>query len=235
LAVGNFGASFVDGTIVDYVTGMGRITAGPADGVSIYNGGTSARNALMTLDSSGNMGVGTASPKSNGTNYTTLTLNNTNNGGVVEFTNNNNTIAQIYNNSTDLLIYGNTNKNVGLYTTGTGVITANTGGSERMRIDSSGRVGIGGSTVTDVHLLNIQGSNATNNVGIVLNKTNGTAQIWSIQNNNVLTFYDYTANAARMTLDTSGMLLVSCTSAPSGGSNGVGITGVQGTNFWQSR
>jgi hypothetical protein len=140
LAVGNFGASFVDGTIVDYVTGNGRITTGPADGFTIYNGGTSARSALTTWDSSGNVGIGTASPKSNGTNYTTLTLNNTNNGGVVEFTNNNNTIAQIYNNSTDLLIYGNTNKNVGLYTTGTGVITANTGGSERMRIDSSGYV-----------------------------------------------------------------------------------------------
>lgn len=53
LATGNFNNSFIDGTIVDYVTGMGRITAGPADGVSIYNGGTSARNALLTMDSAG--------------------------------------------------------------------------------------------------------------------------------------------------------------------------------------
>ena len=62
LAVGSFGNSFIDGTIVDYTTGNGRITVGPADGFTIYNGGTSARTALMTLDSSGNMGIGTTSP-----------------------------------------------------------------------------------------------------------------------------------------------------------------------------
>jgi hypothetical protein len=55
LAVGNFGASFVDGTIVDYVTGNGRITAGPADGITLYNGGTSARTALAAWDASGNL------------------------------------------------------------------------------------------------------------------------------------------------------------------------------------
>ena len=62
LAVGSFGNSFIDGTVVDYTTGNGRLTVGAADGFTIYNGGTTARNALMTLDSSGNMGVGTTSP-----------------------------------------------------------------------------------------------------------------------------------------------------------------------------
>jgi hypothetical protein len=55
LAVGNFGASFVDGTIVDYVTGNGRVTVGPADGFTLYTGGTSARTALAAWDSSGNL------------------------------------------------------------------------------------------------------------------------------------------------------------------------------------
>lgn len=54
LAVGSFGNSFIDGTVVDYVTGNGRITVGPSDGFTLYNGGTSARTALLTLDSSGN-------------------------------------------------------------------------------------------------------------------------------------------------------------------------------------
>lgn len=52
-ATGNFGGSFIDGTIVDYVTGNGRITTGPADGFTVYNGGTSSRNALFGSDASG--------------------------------------------------------------------------------------------------------------------------------------------------------------------------------------
>lgn len=62
LSTGDFGNTYTDGTIVDYVTGNARITTGPADGLTIYNGGTASRTALMTLDSSGNMGVGTTSP-----------------------------------------------------------------------------------------------------------------------------------------------------------------------------
>lgn len=61
-ATGDYGNSFVDGVIVDYVTGNARITTGPSDGVTIYNGGTSARSALMTISSAGNVGIGTSSP-----------------------------------------------------------------------------------------------------------------------------------------------------------------------------
>jgi hypothetical protein len=53
LATGDFGNTFTDGTIVDYVTGMSRITTGAGDGVTIYNGGPSARNALFGADASG--------------------------------------------------------------------------------------------------------------------------------------------------------------------------------------
>jgi hypothetical protein len=60
LATGNFNNSFIDGTIVDYVTGNGRITAGPADGITLYNGGTSARASLLSMNSSGAMGVGSS-------------------------------------------------------------------------------------------------------------------------------------------------------------------------------
>ena len=66
LSTGSFNNSFLDGTIVDYVTGNGRVTVGPSDGFTIYNGGTSARTALTTWDSSGNVGIGTSSPSSFG-------------------------------------------------------------------------------------------------------------------------------------------------------------------------
>ena len=53
-----FAGTFSDGIVVDYTTGTGRITVGSSDGVTIYNGGTGARSALLNLDSSGNMGLG---------------------------------------------------------------------------------------------------------------------------------------------------------------------------------
>ena len=53
LSTGSFNNSFVDGTIVDYVTGNGRITVGSADGFTIYNGGTSARSALASWTQTG--------------------------------------------------------------------------------------------------------------------------------------------------------------------------------------
>ncbi len=60
LAEGDFGNSFVDGAILDYVTGNGRITVGDLDGLTIYNGGTTARSPLLTLTANGALGVGTS-------------------------------------------------------------------------------------------------------------------------------------------------------------------------------
>ena len=60
LAEGDFGNSFVDGAILDYVTGNGRITVGDLDGLIIYNGGTSARARLLSLTANGALGVGTS-------------------------------------------------------------------------------------------------------------------------------------------------------------------------------
>ena len=60
LSTGSFNNSFVDGTIVDYVTGNGRVTVGTADGFTLYNGGTSARSSLLAMNANGAMGVGTS-------------------------------------------------------------------------------------------------------------------------------------------------------------------------------
>ena len=78
----------------------------------------------------------------------------------------------------------------------------------RLLIDhASGGVGIGGSTITDSNLLNIQGSSASVNIGVVFNDTN-TSKIFGIQNGgSSLKFFDYTANAERMRLS-GGSLLV---------------------------
>jgi hypothetical protein len=60
LAEGDFGNSFIDGAILDYVTGNGRITVGDLDGFIIYNGGTAARAHLLSLTANGALGVGTS-------------------------------------------------------------------------------------------------------------------------------------------------------------------------------
>ena len=86
-----------------------------------------------------------------------------------------------------------------------------TSDTERMRIDSNGRVAIGGSTVTDVNILNIQGSGASSNIGVVLNDTN-TSKIYGIQNGgSSLKFFDYTASTERMRIDNLGTLAVGTT------------------------
>lgn len=49
LAEGDFGNSYIDGTIVDYVTGNARITTGPLDNMTFYHGGTASRSEMMEL------------------------------------------------------------------------------------------------------------------------------------------------------------------------------------------
>ena len=49
LAEGDFGNSFVDGNLIDYVTGRGRFTVGELDNITFYHGGTGARSEMMDL------------------------------------------------------------------------------------------------------------------------------------------------------------------------------------------
>jgi hypothetical protein len=49
LAEGDFGNSFIDGNLIDYVTGRGRFTVGELDDIVFYHGGTGARSEMMDL------------------------------------------------------------------------------------------------------------------------------------------------------------------------------------------
>jgi hypothetical protein len=49
LATGDFGNSYIDGVIVDYVTGAARITTGPLDNMIFYHGGSSSRSPMLDL------------------------------------------------------------------------------------------------------------------------------------------------------------------------------------------
>ena len=136
----------------------------------------------------------------------------------------------------------------------TGVLSTYTAGSERMRIDSSGHVGIG--TSSPISILTVGNGAAANKVltinggtgsglgaGIVLQRNStqtaifstdsligGTADGASVWSSEATRFYTGGSNE-RMRIDSSGNLLVGTTSV-----NGLGVTisGTQGNNFWVS-
>lgn len=68
LSTGDFGNTYTDGTIVDYVTGAARITTGPIDDMIFYHGGSYGRSEMMKLSYAGNsyvvgsLGINTTSP-----------------------------------------------------------------------------------------------------------------------------------------------------------------------------
>lgn len=165
LSTGDFGNTFTDGTIVDYVTGMARITTGPADGLTIYNGGTSARAALMTLNSSGNMGIGTTSPTVTGLEIAKSLdpiVRLTDNRGPYYF---------------DLKMGGAT---ASVNNVANGPMTFGTNNTERMRIDSSGNLlvgttstAVGTSVASGINLVKSDLTSAFG-LGIQSNTTSGT-------------------------------------------------------------
>jgi hypothetical protein len=158
----------------------------------------------LTLDASGNLGLAETNPSAYGgfvTKYAGIGLHANSTSGASGL--------NLYEGGTGRFSLRTLNGSAGLS------FYDSFNGAERARIESSGRVCIGGPVVTDTHLLNIQGSTATHNIGIVLNKTNATAQIWGITNTGPLAFYNYTGSSEAARFDTSGNLGVGTTSPQS--------------------
>jgi len=191
-STGDYGQSFVDGVIMDYVTGNARITTGASDAVTIYNGGTSARNALMKLDASGNLGVGTSSPSSYA-NYTTVTQNGTN--GVEYDFKLGGTLAGYLEVTSSLFKFD---------AESTRYFQWVSNGTERMRIDSSGNVGIG--TSSPSYKLHVNGNGYATNQFIAdtgqYNWGSGTTYLYGTSASNYMTFI--TNSTERMRIDSSG-------------------------------
>ena len=147
----------------------------------------------MRIDSSGNVIVGGTTAVNSNASTGNITINGSGNA-ILNFTVGGAAKGWFYHDGTNFEMYNNVS----------GANKFFTNGSERMRIDSNGRVAIGGTTVTDVNMLNIQGSGASSNIGVVLNDTN-TSKVYGIQNGgSALKFFDYTASTERMRIDSSG-------------------------------
>ena len=147
-SVGAFNSAYTDGLVQDYVTGNGRFTVGGGDGFTWYNGGPSARNALMTMDSSGNVGIGTSSPsfplqvQKSGDSRIAIVSTSGSNTAVTQFsTNNGSSYWYNYYNGSSFVFQDNAN--------------------ERMRIDSSGNLLVGTTTQFGSAKLSVNGSIAS--------------------------------------------------------------------------
>ena len=182
-------------------------TAGSGGSNLIFNNtNTSGIFEAMRITSSGNVGIGTTSPTFLNSSYTGLTINNDNNGGFIDFKNGNNVLGRILNNTVDFYIG----------TVVSAPLIFNTTNMERMRITSSGNVGIGTDTVssiTDQRILQLNANkyatilatSGTVQAAIVANSQNGWGAI-STESNHPLIFV--TNAVEKMRITPSGRVLI---------------------------
>lgn len=119
----------------------GTVPSGTANGVLYLNGSKVVTSGSgLTFDGT-NLGVGTSSPKNN-TGYSTLTLNNATNGGVLQFCQADTTVGQLFFDGSNAVLRSVTNiplvfgvNNVEqMRLTSTGLFIGGTAGAEKINI-----------------------------------------------------------------------------------------------------
>lgn len=131
-------------------------------GSSIQSIVDSGNSTSITIDGSGNVGIGTSSPNAY-SGYTSLTLDNATNGGIIDIERNGALVGEVF--TTDANTFS-------LQAVGARAINFRTNNSERLRIDASGNISIGDS---DDNPFSFGGS--SNNVSITADGTNDWAQL----------------------------------------------------------
>jgi len=212
---------YVDPTTANFF--YAAATSQPASRYSQYAGqhqwfnaaaGT-AGNAItftqaMTLDASGNLGVGSTSPNIAGVNKA-ITLNTTNGtaGAIYEIAINGTNYAYLFSNASNTVLSSVQNL----------PLLFNTNNTERARIDSSGNLGVG---VTSMSQRLVAGGSANTRIQVDGSSTGGIYFTQSGSNagtisgsTSAMMFYAPGASES-MRLDNSGNLLVGTTSATTG-------------------
>jgi hypothetical protein len=157
-------ASFADGTVsLPSITNIGDTNTGiffpAADTIAFTEGGAEA----MRIDANGNIGVGTASP-TNYTNQKTLAVNGTTYGRLDLMAS-----GTVYG-----FLYGGTGGPT-LASSGALPVVFETNGSDRMRIDASGNVGI--KNATPQGTLDVGGVGSSNAGDLLVTTGSTTAEV----------------------------------------------------------
>ena len=163
----------------------------------------------IDINNSGNVGVGASSPGAN------LEVRGSYSNGQIRIgCSTSGTYSQLYSDNDGVLILNADQGN----NAASSYLGRNVDNSERLRIDSSGRVGIGTSAPdTKVHVVG----------SLKVENTSGTGNAWTYYKNadrtylvgvrgsgsDALSFYDLTADAERMRIDTSGNVVIGRSSA----------------------
>ena len=172
--------------------------------------GTNASTERMRIDSSGNVGIGTSSPNVSGFN-TALTVDGAESG--IELTEGGTVQGIVSSNSKGLGLSGIGSRGIRLFTSASGAAT------ERMRIDSSGNVGIGTSspayplevrTSSDTEISAIRTGSVRASLGAF---ASGESRLTSAGGSSFQTFYTGTSSTERMRIDSTGRVGIG-TSSP---------------------
>ena len=201
---------------------------------SLQMGGTTMLDTSdATLKNVSKIGIGTASPQqllhvNGGAADTTIQITNSVSGSAAT----DGFMLTVENPSGDVNIRNREATNMRFYTSN----------DEKMRIDSSGKVGIGTTSPNQkMHLYTGSGTtlykaevNANSTVGLEIKKTGSTTQSWQIADgithNGALQFYDVTDTSVRMHIDGAGNIGISTTS-PAGKLNVVSSAHNNGAIF----
>ena len=177
----------------------------------------------MRIDSSGNVGIGTSnSTPSNGKG---MCLGS--DSAITRLDMRNSTTGDVTGDGTSLQLNGN---NFTIENRENGYVAIATSLIERLRIDSSGSVGIGTSspsTKVEISGTGFQTLSVTSTNSSPVLKLNSAASStaflqWNNAGSSPLSFYDLTASAERMRIDSSGNILVGTTSSVSTSSSQTG-------------
>jgi hypothetical protein len=167
-------------------------------------GDTISFTQAMTLDASGNLGLGTTSPASNGSTFATLSLNGSN-GGALHFMNAGTTVMQLYNDANAFFLNAASGKQTIFQTAST----------ERARITSGGELMVGTTTSVSNGVLSVTKTGEIDLAGFWNQSSagNGTALFVKRTNTgNLLYFVHSTSNTYVGQISTNGTT-VSYTSA----------------------
>jgi hypothetical protein len=222
-----------------------------ASSLTLQSNGTTT---AVTIDTSQNVGIGT-SPSSEqagstflqvsaSSSYSTAVLSSTRTFGdnfrigTIAFELPNNTATYRVRALIDGNMTGSTANKYGGYLTFATAPDNVASPSERMRIDSSGNVGIGTSSpaskfhVSSTGAVPVQISSTQSSAYLQLNSSGGGSGIAS--NGDALTFFTSVNGTERARINSSGNVLIGCTATPSASVGGIQLQGGQSAQFIQT-